>query len=40
MLNQGPVPIADYEREQTKSKRLVRTNTTVLMATVFPPSDG
>lgn len=37
MLNQGPVPIADYEREQTKSKRLVRTNTTVLMATVFPP---
>ncbi|ANT53270.1 AAA family ATPase [Mesorhizobium amorphae] len=37
MLNPGPVPIADYEREQTKAKRLVRTNTTILMATLFPP---
>lgn len=37
MLNQVPVPIEDYERGQKKTARFIRTNTTEIMTTVFPP---
>jgi hypothetical protein len=36
-MDMVPIPIDEYERGQKKTPRFVRTNTTTIMATVFPP---
>jgi len=37
MNNLAPIPIADFERQKTKTPRFVVTNTNTIMATQFPP---
>jgi hypothetical protein len=37
MMEVVPIPVADFERNQSKTRCFVRTNTSTIMATVFPP---